>query len=526
MDDSETLPMPEHNIHVLYVDDDIGLARLLQKKLTRAGFDVTLAESGNQALSLLPQLAVDIVVTDYRMPDGDGMDLLRGIATQHLEVPVIMLSAMNDLHVAVEALKQGAADYLVKETGNEFLELLPQQVQRVWQQKRLMLELARERALIRDAVECLEQGICLLDNTFRIDYCNQQFLAMLGAPDALSKRGTPLGALAAYIAQRGTDGPSHPIYAGIEDTHRLLRTGTRLERSAAGGGTLEMTAQPLPAGGYAITLTDITARKHYETQILQQSEALAAANRAKSQFLANISHELRTPLNSILPLANMLKSNRAGNLTLKQVEICDVITQSSRALVTMIDEILDLSQIETGQLSVKNEAFRLRELCTQLQQAFTAQADSRQLRYTVTVQPDTPEFMLSDRFRVYQVLSQLISNAFKFTKQGAVNVLVRQVGAPLLSDAVNSIAPKNFIEFAVTDTGCGVAVSELEHIFQVFEQADSSNTRQHGGMGLGLSISKRLAELLGGSLGVESETGKGSTFTLWLPLSPRPQCLQ
>lgn len=254
-------------------------------------------------------------------------------------------------------------------------------------------------------------------------------------------------------------------------------------------------------------------------QLEAQRDELALANEAieakarevlrasqyKSQFLANMSHELRTPLNSALILSKLLADNPAGNLTEEQVKFARTIHTSGTDLLTLINDILDLSKIEAGHVEVRGEAFPVQGLLDDLSALFSPVASEKGLTFSVSPAADAPAVIETDRQRLEQVLKNLLSNALKFTDAGGVTLAVR-------------LAREGTVVFSVTDTGIGIPPDQQARIFEAFQQADGSISRRYGGTGLGLSISTELARLLGGNIAVTSQPGKGSTFSLTVPV--------
>jgi CheY-like chemotaxis protein/CHASE3 domain sensor protein/putative methionine-R-sulfoxide reductase with GAF domain len=251
-----------------------------------------------------------------------------------------------------------------------------------------------------------------------------------------------------------------------------------------------------------------------ETQ--EKAEELARASQYKSEFLANMSHELRTPLNSLLILSRSLADNREGNLDGEQVESARIIHDSGSNLLRLINDILDLSKVEAGKMDVVLDDFPLADLERALKRTFNHVAQDKQIDFIVKIDPGLPRTLRTDATKLEQIANNLIGNAFKFTHQGSVTA---HIGRP---SAAISLPPgmqgKDVIAIAVTDTGIGIPPDKAQKIFQAFEQVDASTSRQYGGTGLGLTISKRIAELLDGDIVLHSEVGHGSTFTILLPL--------
>jgi CheY-like chemotaxis protein/signal transduction histidine kinase/HAMP domain-containing protein len=245
----------------------------------------------------------------------------------------------------------------------------------------------------------------------------------------------------------------------------------------------------------------------------QKAEQLALTSKYKSQFLANMSHELRTPLNSLLILSKQLVDNREHNLTGKQVEMASTIRRSGADLLTLINDILDLSKIESGTTSVDLVAQRITDLCDDVERTFRGVAQERGLGFRVSVADGVPSTLETDNTRLMQILKNLLSNAFKFTAVGSVELQLSWVERQGYDGTVMP-----HVAFAVADTGIGIQPDKHDVIFEAFQQADMSTARKYGGTGLGLAISREIAGLLGGEMTVESEPGTGSTFTFYHPL--------
>ncbi|WP_205519260.1 HAMP domain-containing protein [Streptomyces olivoreticuli] len=263
-------------------------------------------------------------------------------------------------------------------------------------------------------------------------------------------------------------------------------------------------------------------------QVLEErAEQLAVSMRYKSEFLANMSHELRTPLNSLLILAKLLADNAEGNLSPKQVEFAETIHGAGSDLLQLINDILDLSKVEAGKMDVSPTRIALVQLVDYVEATFRPLTAEKGLDFSVRVSPELPATLHTDEQRLLQVLRNLLSNAVKFTDTGAVELVIRPAGGDvpdsireqLLEAGSLRDADGDVIAFSVTDTGIGIAASKMRVIFEAFKQADGTTSRKYGGTGLGLSISREIARLLGGEIHAASEPGRGSTFTLYLPLN-------
>jgi HAMP domain-containing protein/signal transduction histidine kinase/CheY-like chemotaxis protein len=250
----------------------------------------------------------------------------------------------------------------------------------------------------------------------------------------------------------------------------------------------------------------------------EKAEQLALTSKYKSEFLANMSHELRTPLNSLLILSKLLSDNAQGNLNDKQVEFARTINSAGSDLLNLINDILDLSKIESGTVSIEVGEMPVQHLKQHMERTFRQLASDKGLDFNVKFDANLPQTIRTDEKRLQQIALNLLSNAFKFTSKGSVTLGVRCAESgwspthPVLRNANRAI------EIAVTDTGIGIPEDKQKLIFEAFQQADGTTSRKYGGTGLGLSISREIARLLGGELQVRSKPGEGSTFTLYIPL--------
>jgi two-component system chemotaxis sensor kinase CheA len=253
-----------------------------------------------------------------------------------------------------------------------------------------------------------------------------------------------------------------------------------------------------------------------KTILEEKNRQIIIGSKYKSEFLANMSHELRTPLNSLLILAQMLVENKEGNLTMKQVEFASTIRSSGNDLLSLINDILDLSKIESGKMDVHYSEVVLEEIQTYAERHFLPIARHKGIEFIITVDKDLPLIMFTDEQRLQQILKNLLSNAFKFTEQGSVELHIRKTDITSFPYHSPKYAEWGVI-ISVNDTGIGISSDKQESIFDAFQQADGTTSRRYGGTGLGLSICRELAQLLGGFIEVQSSQGQGSTFTLYLP---------
>ena len=315
----------------------------------------------------------------------------------------------------------------------------------------------------------------------------------------------------------------------LRDNNEALQAKTvelqeQSERLIASEEELRVQAEELQASNEELReKTDSLNRQKHVLEDLQveteeKAQELARASPYKSEFLANMSHELRTPLNSLLILSRSLSDNDTGNLDEEQIESARIIHDSGTSLLHLINDILDLSKIEAGKMELMIDELPLADLQHRLMRTFAHVAEKKSLGFTIVIDPDLPAILRTDGAKLEQIANNLLSNAFKFTAKG--NVAVR-IGRPDAELAVpEDLAGQSVIAISVTDSGIGIPADKFQHIFNAFEQVDASTSRQFGGTGLGLAISRKMSVLMGGDILLQSETGRGSCFTILLPETP------
>ncbi|HKA55665.1 MAG TPA: ATP-binding protein [Candidatus Binatia bacterium] len=537
------MPTP---LHVLILEDRPEDAELVLHALHREGFDPSCQRVETEA-DYLARLRGDpeVILADYSLPQFDALRALRLLQDRHLDIPFIVITTSVSEEVAVECMKQGAADYLLKDR----LARLGLAVRRALQERRLRDEQRRAEAALqeeaqvaaalarvgREMISSLDTPVvlnrlcqlttevlaCDCSHTFLEDPLGQTYAAVSGYGDtpeqweALRVLKIPRAALTAVLARLGGD---EVTQVGVAEPGGQLSTTVPMQFGATVG-----LYTALRRGGKIIGLQTAAYRSRRDpftprqeriargiaqigslalenARLLEQAER---ANRLKSEFLATMSHELRTPLNIIMGYTNLLLEGDYDPLTAKQVDPLLRVEKNARWLHNLITATLDVSRLETERVPVEVRVVSLPDLVREVED------ETRELRvkpgvsYEWRALTELPP-LRTDPTKLKVVLRNLLNNAMKFTEEGGVTV--------------HASTRAGGIEICVTDTGIGIAPEVLPSIFDMFRQGDSSTTRRYGGVGLGLYIVRRLLELLQGTVAVESEVGRGSTFRVWLPL--------
>jgi signal transduction histidine kinase/DNA-binding response OmpR family regulator len=358
----------------------------------------------------------------------------------------------------------------------------------------------------RATLENMEQGVAMYDADYKLVTWNARMRELLDLPDEFFDREHTFTEYLRYVGARGEFGEAD---VETEIQKRLATLGRRVtyDRTRPDGTVIEITRNPIPSGGFIAIFTDITVRKKAELELTNAVQAAEAANRTKSDFLANMSHELRTPLNAIIGYSQMLQEEAGDDGQDGYLPDLAKIENAGKHLLNLINDILDLSKIEAGRMTTFIEPVSLAAMMSEVRAIIEplAAKNGNQLRVNCPAEITRID---SDVTKLKQSLLNLLSNASKFTKEGIVDLTV----------ALTHDGKRDMIAFRVTDTGIGMTAEHLGRLFQAFAQADSSTTRKFGGTGLGLVITRHFARLLGGDVTVTSEFGKGSVFTLTLPV--------
>ncbi len=379
-----------------------------------------------------------------------------------------------------------------------------------------LLEEINERKKIEDAltkseerhrhlIETMNEGFAILDENFTVQYVNPKLREMFAhGPDESINRS-----VFEFLDEKNRKLMKEQLMArqqGVKEPYEI-------EWLRSDGATFTAIVAPHPIlddqgrfSGSSAVLTDITARKEMEAQLLKAKAEAERANRAKSEFLANMSHEIRTPLNAVLGFTELLSAMLSDK---KQRNYLDSIKSSGKNLLMLINDILDLSRIEAGKLDLQFEPVNLYSIAQEIKQVFSLKIEEKGIVFISDISPDIPECLLLDEVRLRQILFNLIGNSVKFTHQGHIRLAVKKIYTQ---------EDKSNLDLLVTveDTGIGIGPESQAKIFDAFRQQDGQSTKKYGGTGLGLAITRRLVEMLGGDISLSSEIGEGTTFEILL----------
>ena len=447
-----------------------------------------------------------IIHNDYMaLPHKKGFPEGHAPVTRELVVPVFR----EDRIVAILGVGNKPSEYLGQDLDSaaKLADLLWDILERKWAEE----SLARSESKWRNILIRTPQVGVTLDAEGRLVFANEYFLRLTGwsAGDVLGRDWFDT-----FIPEAERDGMRDVFRRNMSITHEipfstyendiLDRRGERHSISWANVQTLDAMGRPTDVTCLGI---DLTERKHSEALILRAKEEAEAANRAKSEFLANMSHEIRTPLNGVVGMLQLLQMT---DLDQEQREYGELALQSSTRLTRLLSDILDLARVEAGKMPIRSEIFDLREAILQTLDLFSPTVAHSGLALNRHIDPALPNLVVGDPVRLQQILTNLIGNAFKFTSRGAVTVEVY----PLPAREEGSLR----VFFSVSDTGCGIPDEALGKLFKPFTQVSNGYSREFQGAGLGLSICKRLVELMGGNMAISSEVGVGTSMYFCLTL--------
>ena len=473
---------------ILVIDDEEHVREGCRKVLTREGYAVSIADSGDSGLKMIDRQHYDIILLDLMMPSLSGFDVLAHVKALHPDSVIIVISGYATVENSIEAMKKGAFDFIPKPFSPEQLRVL---IKKAIEYNRAMQDIADEKSRIRVLVNRLTDGVMATDSSKQVVLANPAFLAMAGYRGA-GPVGRPAAEVIRYeqvqsMIDRALAMPSDQFQELTEE----LDCGPEKD-------------QPGPVlNARCIPFRDRVGRNVGTITVLHDITALKQMDRIKSDFVSMVSHEIRSPLNSILAQIKVVIDGLAGEVTPQQHEILGRAAEKIKSLVCLSSELLDLARIESGLISQEREALNIAELLDNQVAFYHAAAQAKKIRLELEG-PITVTPVLVNRRNLEEVLANLIGNAISYTPQGG-------------TVTVAAAMEEGYLKISVQDNGIGLAPEDLERIFTPFFRVKNDQTRFIIGTGLGLAIVKRIVEAHHGFVRVVSEPGKGSTFQVYLP---------
>jgi signal transduction histidine kinase len=485
------MPVPSK---ILIVDDEINAVRMLRGLLIPDGYNVLTAHSGAEALTVAMRETPDVVLLDVMMPDMDGYEVCAKLRAdlRLANVPILLLTALDDQESRIHGLEAGADDFISKPFDSFELRARLRTITRL----NRFRQLYEERARLEAAIAYAPYGVVLAELDGQILQRNAAFVRLL-APIA-----TEIDNFYSYLPAETALKLKQSI---ASDPITLTPLETALNVALNPATVVEISFALVPWEGRRIVhfvVRDLTEAKQFN----EARQIAEAANQAKSEFLASMSHELRTPLNVILGMAEILRKKTLGDLNRDQQESVASVEESGRYLLSLINDILDLSKIEAGMLQLDIQEAAVRDV-VESSLRFVREAAHRK---KITLESSYRQEILYlhvDARRLKQILVNLLANSVKFTPEGGHITI--EVSQPI---------DRHQISFSVQDNGIGIDEKDLPKLFKSFQQIDSALNRKYAGTGLGLSLVKRMTEMHGGTVAVASKPGQGARFTITLPL--------
>ena len=510
------------------VDDQPGNLILQEEILEELNLEFVKATTGPEALSFSQQKDYALALIDVQLPGMDGFELVRRMRKQQTTqiLPVIFITAFHHTSETIlEGIVTGAVDYIAKPFDPRlllgkvrvFVDLYRQRKQlekEMLRRQSIQESLVKSEESFRAVFESTNDCIAVWDKDLKYLYANKALIEHTGT-DRSKVEGKNIYSGMEHIPELMNRFIERIKY--VFASHQSLKAedslnlGKRLVHSESNFAPVRNEKKEVIAVG--MFYRDVTERKTAEKELRLAKEAAERANRHKSEFLANMSHDIRTPMNAILGMADLLSETELNE---EQKNYVDVSRSAGENLLNLINDILDLSKIERDQFETESIDFNLESIIEKTCEVLSLKAFEKDVELIHYVHPGTPIHLNGDAAHLRQILVNLIGNAVKFTHQGEILVEVSQKQEKRTSSQTQDVVD---LVFSVKDTGIGIKKEFHQKIFRSFKQADSSSTREYGGTGLGLTISKKLVELLGGKIWLESEPDIGSRFQFKCPFN-------
>jgi PAS domain S-box-containing protein len=492
-------------LHILMLEDDSLDAELNQEQLlllNEYNCIVKVVEDKEEYIKVIEtRPPPDLILCDYSLPQYNGMEALKDLNARELLIPFVFVTGATQEEIAADAIKAGAWDYVVKDRLYR-LPLAIRNALKLKKEKEISFEIEKKSQRLLKAIEETSAQIIVLDSNTNIEYVNRNFTIVTGysSEEVIGKPIDNFFSKNTWEDKNIQDILEKGNFKG--DIYNYKKNGEKYWEHLLITPVLKSKDKIL---NYIIIKEDITQKKKIEHELLEAYHKAEQSNKLKEIFLENISHEIRTPLNAIVGFSRLLK-DQALNDTKIIEPYTEIINDSSNQLLTIVDDILTAASIQTGNTPNEISFFNLHDLFEQLYEIFLPYATEKKLKLNYQKTEKNKDFIIqTDKAKLTQIITNLLNNAIKYTHKGHINFKYELAG--------------DMIRFSVTDTGIGIADKDKEIIFDRFRQASPEIHANYGGSGLGLSISKSFAEMLGGTIHVKSKLNHGSEFTLLLPNS-------
>ena len=507
---------------VLIVDDDLITAELFRESINDLDVNIIVANSGPEALEKVKGKQFSVFLLDIQMPLMNGYELLKKLRKiKGLELtPAIFISAYFDQKENLEkGIESGAIDFITKPVNHSILNAKIKQFVRLdrYQKERNELLAKYEESNIRakenenrfkKIAYAANDSIIVINDRSEIQYWNRASKIMFGYTKIETKNENIFDLIISSKHHKKLDSRLTKVIDLDSDTslHATEEISVVNKHKYEFLTEMSFSSFKTTAGKLHIVLVtrDITIRKKLEKNLLKAKE-LREANKTMKEFIDNVSHELRTPMNAIIGISGMLLKYNSQNLSPKQTEGLDIIHNNGEKLLELINEILDVSKLESAKVSLSEAKFSLDKMLSNIRSIAINLIDTKNIKFIIRKSPGVPEFIFSDQKKLSQILLNLIGNSVKFTAQGKIVLSIH--------------LKNNDLHFEVHDTGCGIPEDKIDKVFEKFNQIDNSNSKEFQGTGLGLHIVKQLVELFKGQIFIESKLEKFTTMRFSVYLS-------